>query len=178
MAILMSIFFLIVSIIVYSTAFVCPKTNGTYPHEWNKAAYYYCSQGCAYEKNCSSKSYYSNTTNQCKLEPADWSPQYDLTGRYQSRTSTFMEIRQIGYDVQWTSEDTVAIYTFIGRYINETMVTGVEIRLIRRSNCITLQEFVLSVSGKRNFCLSRAAFHWYTRTCGYPDVSPYFCYIY
>ncbi|CAF1472757.1 unnamed protein product [Adineta steineri] len=143
----------------FITAFICPTTNNTYPHEWNNAAYYQCSKDCAYQRDCPPKTYYSSSTRKCISEPADWSPQFDLTGQYIWSDKTFMEIRQVGYDVQWSTESNDAIYNFVGRYLNATMVSGLEIILEKTTNCVSLQEFDLSVTGKRNFCRSRVSYH-------------------
>ncbi|CAF3571816.1 unnamed protein product [Rotaria sp. Silwood1] len=177
MKIQLSILFLICSI-ASSMSFECPTKNGTYPHEWNKAAYYRCSRGCAYEQRCPMNYYYYNKTNQCQLQPTDWTSQFDLTGRYQLGWGNFfMDISQTGYDVQWTYETTDDRYTFVGQYINETMISGMQTNIKKRTNCVVLQNFELSVVGKRNFCRIRATFTWYTRTCN-TALSVNQCYVY
>ncbi|CAF1315220.1 unnamed protein product [Rotaria sp. Silwood1] len=106
--------------------------------------------------------YYYNKTNQCQLQPTDWTPQFDLTGRYQLGWGNFfMDISQTGYDVQWTYETTDDRYTFVGQYINETMISGMQTNIKKRTNCVVLQNFELSVVGKRNFCRIRATFTCY-----------------
>ncbi|CAF3178894.1 unnamed protein product [Rotaria sp. Silwood2] len=141
---------------------MCVKTrNGTYPHEWNKAAYYRCSKWCAYQQNCPPNYYYYAQINQCQLQPTDWTPRFDLTGRYQLGWGYFMDITQTGYNVRWIYETNEDRYAFVGQYINETMIMGMQTNIKKRTNCIVLQNFELSVSGKRNFCRTRATFPCY-----------------
>ena len=155
------------------------KTAETFPHEWNKAAYYERVNNCPYPKECSSTQYYSNRTRRCAPEPPDWSPQYKLNGRYQSPSSrSFMEINTAQYKVNWISEDDTAHYIFNGRYLNQTMFTGLEITLLKRSNCIRLQQFDFSVVAHRHFCRSRVTSHWYTPTCELPPSENKLCFVY
>ncbi|CAF2975083.1 unnamed protein product [Rotaria sp. Silwood2] len=141
---------------------MCVKTrNGTYPHEWNKAAYYRCSKWCAYQQNCPPNYYYYAQINQCQLQPTDWTPRFDLTGRYQLGWGYFMDITQTGYNVRWIYETNEDRYAFVGQYINETMIMGMQTNIKKRTNCIVLENFELSVSGKRNFCRTRATFPCY-----------------
>ncbi|CAF5187405.1 unnamed protein product, partial [Rotaria magnacalcarata] len=86
--------------ITSSLAYLCPTLRGTYPHEWNKAAYYRCSRGCDYQESCPPDTFYSNETSKCEMKPGTWSPYYDLTGR-NHWNNIMMEIIQTSYDVQW-----------------------------------------------------------------------------
>ncbi|CAF3649132.1 unnamed protein product [Rotaria sp. Silwood1] len=161
MKIQLSILFLICSI-ASSMGFVCPIKNGAYPHEWNKAVYYSCSKGCAYQQNCPLNRYYYSKTNKCELKPTDWSPQFNLTGRYQWNSSDlFMDIIQTGYDVQWIYESNEDRQIFVGQYVNETMIMGMKTSLKKATNCIVLENLELSVLGKHNFCQTQAKFYCY-----------------
>ncbi|CAF1533633.1 unnamed protein product [Rotaria sp. Silwood1] len=161
MKIQLSILFLICSI-ASSMGFVCPIKNGAYPHEWNKAVYYSCSKGCAYQQNCPLNRYYYSKTNKCELKPTDWSPQFNLTGRYQWNSSNlFMDIIQTGYDVQWIYESNDDRQIFVGQYVNETMIMGMKTSLKKATNCIVLENLQLSVLGKHNFCQTQAKFYCY-----------------
>ncbi|CAF4664357.1 unnamed protein product, partial [Rotaria socialis] len=99
MKIHITISFLICTI-TSSLAYLCPTPHGTYPHEWNKAAYYRCSGGCDYQESCPPDTFYSNVAGKCEMKPGTWIPYYDLTGRNQWN-NIMMEIIQTSYNVQW-----------------------------------------------------------------------------
>jgi hypothetical protein len=144
----------------------CSRADQTYAHEWNKAAYYHCSRTCPYLKQCPPSQYYSARMSRCVSKPFDWSPQYKLSGRHQAVSSrSFLEIDAVQYKVNWRSEDDVAQYIFNGRYLNQTMFTGLEIILVKKSNCIRIQQSDFSVVADRHICRTRVALHWYSHTC-------------
>lgn len=147
----------------------CSVNDRTFPHEWNKAAYYQCFRTCPYAKHCPFNQYYSMINRKCADLPADWIPSFNIKGRYQiGDTPHFIDVDQSTYEVKWRSEDASTLYIFNGRYLNETMVTGLEISLVKRNHCIRLQQLDLVVVNHQHFCRSHAALHWYTRTCALP----------
>jgi hypothetical protein len=148
-----------------TSAFDCPRSNGTYPHESNAAAYYRCSRSCSYQESCPPNQFYSSTANQCKPEPADWTPRFDLTGTFDYPGGYYsIPTRQSGYNLYWTAAYDGVEYSFTGRYINETVVIGMEVGLVKSTNCRFLNEFIITVTAKRTFCHTKTL-HWYTRAC-------------
>ena len=60
--------------------------------------------------------------------------------------------RQSGYNLYWTTEYNGVEYSFTGRYINETVVIGMEVGLVKSTSCRFLHEFIITVTAKRTFC--------------------------
>ena len=177
MQILVSTYLLLMSMTV-TLASNCSMDGQTYAHEWNKAAFYRCSRNCPNLEGCPPYHYYHGSTGQCNRIPVEWLPRFDLNGRYTwPWTTNFIEIQQVNYDVKWKSDEPAAQYTFNGRYLNETTVSGLLIILVKRTNCIRIEQMDLNVLGKRNFCRSRVAIHWYSRTCNLA-LTPNHCHIY
>ena len=153
--------------VVSGNSLDCSMDEYIYPHEWNRQAYYTCSNGCPYVKYCNSGEYYSTKMKKCQKAPVDWSPNFDLKGRYSwPETGNFFQVDQRTYDIIWQTEDSNFKYGFNGRYLNETMVTGLEIAISKTTNCIRIQRLDLIVQGNGKFCRFYSSLHWYSRTCG------------
>ena len=160
-----------------ASGFICPRGTGTYPHESNAATYYRCSRSCPYQESCPPNQFYSSTTNQCKPEPADWAPRFDLTGVYYDPNGLYSTpIRQSGYNVYWSTEYGGNEYSFMALYVNETFMIGMGVCLVKSTGCRALYDFTATVTAKRTFC-QNTVMHSYTRTCGVGPQLPV-CYAY
>jgi hypothetical protein len=83
-------------------------------------------------------------------EPAEWQPQFDLTGAHETLNTIF--IRQDKCDVFYTIDTLDEGRTFIGRYINETHVAGTMSALRKINNCVYSFNVEIGATANQAYC--------------------------
>ena len=134
--------------------FTCPQANGTYVNRDDYRSFYQCINGISMLQYCpSATQYYSTSNATCQDSPAEWSYIYDLTGTYTITADTeYRHVYQKDYDVYWTSDTPTVGNTFIGRYINETHIVGIQTRLIHLTGCTSVLNARMVAIDNKSFC--------------------------
>ena len=137
-----------------AAVFVCPQVNGTFVNRNDYSTYFKCINGISILEWCPiATQYYSTSKGSCQDGPTEWNYLYDLTGTYIVAADTeYLQVYQKGHDLYWTSDTSTVSNTFIGRYINETHIAGVETRLVRLTGCASVLNVRVMTTGSKSFC--------------------------
>ena len=137
-----------------AAVFVCPQVNGTFVNRNDYSTYFKCINGISILEWCPiATQYYSTSKGSCQDGPTEWNYLYDLTGTYIVAADTeYLQVYQKGHDLYWTSDTSTVSNTFIGRYINETHIAGVETRLVRLTGCVSVLNVRVMTTGSKSFC--------------------------
>ena len=134
--------------------FVCPQVNGTFVNRDDYRTFFECINGISILQWCPiATQYYSTGNATCQDGPTEWNSLYDLTGTYTVTADIeYLQVYQKGYDLYWTSDTSTVANTFIGRYINETHIIGLETHLVRLTGCVSVLDVRVTTIGSKSFC--------------------------
>jgi hypothetical protein len=161
------ILLVLVSSIIKSNAIVCSTFNFVYGNPDDYRSYYVCKNYCLSLEYCQPPTpYYSNNIPGCVKQRDTWIPRYYLSGVVTPEGSTKqMYVRQDGYQLLWAFDDLTTSETFIGQYINETRVQGIDTRRVLATNCINVFDTEVTATADRKYCATHKL-HPQSDLCG------------
>ncbi|CAF4660129.1 unnamed protein product [Rotaria sp. Silwood1] len=111
--------------IIRTNAFDCPNSTAIYTNPDDYRSFYVCNKYCPRLEYCISPNlYFSSNDQNCSVEPNNWIPRYYLTGTVQplDEFGCQVHIRQDGYQLFATCDNSTISETYTGRYVNEIHV--------------------------------------------------------
>lgn len=146
---------LLVYLISVINALDCSKPANSSSNPDDYRSFYVCDNQCPSLNYCQSPQFYfSNETKSCVSEPNNWIPRYYLSGTTKPSPvlAAILYVRQDGYQLLWTFDDSSTSETFNGRYINETRIQGVNVRRLLITNCISVFDVEITATADRTYC--------------------------
>ncbi|CAF1437696.1 unnamed protein product [Didymodactylos carnosus] len=77
----------------------------------------------------------------------------------------YIYVRQDGYNVKWILDTNTYDHTMIGRYINETHISGLLTRVTLADYCVIVSNVMMIARDNKSYCF-KSDHHQYTSTCG------------
>jgi hypothetical protein len=160
---------LFATIAVAEGSYSCAARNGTFKNDDDGRSYYVCTNYCDRLEYCTKTTeYYSSIDRTCKTDGFTWAPAYNLIGVQQIIPLVqYRHFQQSGSDVFWYSETKNHQFSFLGRYINETHVTGTETIVSLKNKCTLVRDVQLVVRGTNSFCATNLP-NPYSMNCELP----------
>ncbi|CAF3492663.1 unnamed protein product [Rotaria sp. Silwood1] len=150
-----TIILVLLCFIIRTNAFDCPNSTAIYTNPDDYRSFYVCNKYCPRLEYCISPNlYFSSNDQNCSVEPNNWIPRYYLTGTVQplDEFGCQVHIRQDGYQLFATCDNSTISETYTGRYVNEIHVQGIHLRRTLATNCINVFNFQIIASADRKYC--------------------------